>query len=58
MPTLPKFVLSGEDPYGTKAIVTVEAREIAASLLASWTKSGFINVKMTGPDGVAVRANE
>jgi hypothetical protein len=52
---IPKFVLSGEDPYGTKSIVTTNARETAESLMVSWAKSGFINVKMTGPDGVAVQ---
>jgi hypothetical protein len=44
----PRFVLSRQDPYGTQAIVTTNARETAESLVVSWAKSGFINVKMTG----------
>jgi hypothetical protein len=50
MPTILKFMLTGQDPWGNKAIVHTDNRETAERMVVSWEKSGFIDVKMIAPD--------
>jgi hypothetical protein len=41
-----KFLLTGRTPYGPAAEVQTDDRAIADRIIASWTTSGFKNVKM------------
>jgi hypothetical protein len=47
-----KFMLTGQDAHGNKAIVETDRRDLADDLVASWKESGFSDVKMTEPEKV------
>jgi hypothetical protein len=44
-----KFMLTGQDAYGNKAVVETDSRDLAYDLVTSWKESGFIDVKMIAP---------
>jgi hypothetical protein len=50
MGTSRKFLITGEDVYGNKAVVQTDERHTAEHLIAAWQSSGFTDVKMTEPN--------